>query len=265
MKSVFILVPSPYSAYSVAVLEGLRRQGVFIAGVGLRRLINPGRVIGEFRRDRQRLVRKVIDRLILRQRTYTQESSSGKGVGGYLSVQGIKYESVRKWCTRHNVALLCCKEFNEAWFVQQVGDLAPDAIIFTGGGIIRQQLLDLAPLGVLNAHSGILPEYRGMDVPEWAIFCRDFDKVGVTIHVMDRGVDTGPILNRFYVPLQHGDTIGTIRRRIEYTLPLAMVQTTLKYLNNEIAPEPQKASDGRQYFIMHRWLKSRVEQNLASL
>lgn len=265
MKSVFILAPSPYSAYSVAVLEGLRRHGVFIAGVGLRRLINPGRVIGEFRRDRQRLVRKVLDRLMFRQRTYTRESSSGVGVGGYLTAHGIKYEPVRKWCARHNVTLFCCKEFNEAWFVEQVGDLAPDAIIFTGGGIIRQQLLDLAPLGVLNAHSGILPEYRGMDVPEWAIFCRDFNKVGVTIHVMDRGVDTGPILNRFYVPLQPGATIGPIRKRIEYTLPLAMIQTTLKYLNNEIYPEPQKVSDGSQYFIMHRSLKSHAEHNLASL
>ena len=42
-------------------------------------------------------------------------------------------------------------------------------VIFTGGGILGQPLLETARVGILNCHAGILPKYRGMDVIEWPV------------------------------------------------------------------------------------------------
>ena len=48
--------------------------------------------------------------------------------------------------------------------------------------------------GVLNCHMGILPKYRGMDVVEWPFLENDRLNVGITCHLMDKGIDTGDIL-----------------------------------------------------------------------
>ncbi|MDA0746025.1 MAG: formyltransferase family protein [bacterium] len=58
--------------------------------------------------------------------------------------------------------------------------------------IIKPDLLEAASIGVLNAHPGILPQYRGASCCEWAIY--NNDPVGVTAHFMDAGIDSGPIL-----------------------------------------------------------------------
>ena len=50
-------------------------------------------------------------------------------------------------------------------------------------------LLDVPRLGVLNIHLGLLPEIRGMSSPEWSLLNRV--PVGITIHYMDAGIDTG--------------------------------------------------------------------------
>lgn len=63
-------------------------------------------------------------------------------------------------------------------------------------GIIRKVLLEAAPWGCLNVHHGWLPEIRGMYSAFHAIAEDRPDWVGVTVHRMDEGIDTGPIFRR---------------------------------------------------------------------
>ena len=53
-------------------------------------------------------------------------------------------------------------------------------------------LLNSAEFGVLNVHPGVLPKYRGSCAVEWSIF--NGDKIGNTVHFMDEGYDSGPII-----------------------------------------------------------------------
>jgi hypothetical protein len=71
--------------------------------------------------------------------------------------------------------------------------LAPDVLIVHGTGILRPETFGLAPLAV-NVHCGVLPEYRGHDSTFWALLAGDFDNVGVSLHVIDAGVDTGTLI-----------------------------------------------------------------------
>lgn len=58
--------------------------------------------------------------------------------------------------------------------------------------IIREPALGALPFGILNIHPGLLPNYRGCTVVEWALY--NGDPVGVTAHLMDEGIDTGPLV-----------------------------------------------------------------------
>src|SRR6185436_8391054 len=68
----------------------------------------------------------------------------------------------------------------------------PLVAVSAGSGILRKEALALPRLGTLNAHMGILPGYRGMNVAEWAAF--NDDPVGCTVFWVDQGIDTGPIV-----------------------------------------------------------------------
>ena len=69
-----------------------------------------------------------------------------------------------------------------------------DLLVYLGGGgILREAILAAPTLGVLNAHMGLLPAYRGMNVTEWALW--NDDPVGCTVHLIVRGIDTGEIIS----------------------------------------------------------------------
>ena len=64
-----------------------------------------------------------------------------------------------------------------------VASLRPDLAVHAGAGILRAPLLALPRLGTLNAHMGVLPYYRGMNVAEWAVLNGDPVEVDTTIQV----------------------------------------------------------------------------------
>lgn len=71
-----------------------------------------------------------------------------------------------------------------------------DVIIPLTGGIVKPVLLDAAPLGLLNTHYAWLPLLRGLWSTAYSIIENRPDWLGVTVHKMDAGIDTGPILRR---------------------------------------------------------------------
>ena len=83
-----------------------------------------------------------------------------------------------------------------------------DVLVYAGAGILKKPLIEAVPLGVLNAHMGLLPSYRGMNVAEWAAWNRD--PVGCSVHLIDSGIDTGDILVVREVDIAGGGNVGEI-------------------------------------------------------
>lgn len=260
---VIVLSPNPYSLYTLSTLALLTAAGVDVAGVGLRRLINPRRLLFEGRRDGIRLLTKIWKKLLWHR--FRDDGSAGESLSLFLRQHGIQRESIPSFCQRSRIPIRYCDDFNNADFIVWVKALLAQAIVFTGGGLLKQPLLDATPKGVLNCHMGILPKYRGMDLPEWALLSGDAANTGCTVHVMDSGVDTGPILMTRCVPARPGDTVDQLRDRIEYRMPSMFVTATVAYLEDAVKLRPQTPEDGEQFFIMSSVLKEVVEYNLRCL
>jgi folate-dependent phosphoribosylglycinamide formyltransferase PurN len=75
--------------------------------------------------------------------------------------------------------------------------------------IVKTALLEAPALGVLNAHPGLLPKYRGASCCEWAI--HHDEPVGVTAHFMDAGLDSGPIILSRALEVRRGMTYVDVR------------------------------------------------------
>jgi len=85
----------------------------------------------------------------------------------------------------------------------------PDVVIVNGTRIIRSSVLQATLAPILNTHAGITPKYRGVHGGYWAIWCRDQGDFGVTIHLVDVGVDTGPVLHQSRPKITNQDTFAT--------------------------------------------------------
>lgn len=156
--------------------------------------------------------------------------------------------------------------FNGSQCQQIAKELAPDIIVLGGARIIRDNIISIPQIGVLNAHPGLLPEYRGVDVIPWAIL--NGDEVGVTVHFIDDGVDTGRICNQEVLPILKGDSLQTLDKRAEILAGQLMAKTILSIIKNgmcHIYENPKEK--GKQYYSMdykklclaERQLKERIK------
>jgi methionyl-tRNA formyltransferase len=115
------------------------------------------------------------------------------------------------------VPTLTVTNINDPACIAFVREHAPTVIAVCGTTVIKPEVFTLASLGAVNIHMGITPEYRSADPVFWALYNRELNKVGVTIHFVDSGIDTGPILRQAAVPLYAEDTLPIIKARcIQY-------------------------------------------------
>ena len=70
-------------------------------------------------------------------------------------------------------------------------------ILYSYEGIISEKNLNRFKSGLINIHPAILPEYRGLDAGLWAL--KKNDKLGVTAYLLNKGIDTGPIIKRYFL------------------------------------------------------------------
>lgn len=89
--------------------------------------------------------------------------------------------------------------------------LAPDAVVVFGPGIIKEPLLGGLPAGrTLNLHQGLSPYYRGSGTNFWPFLEGRLQCIGVTVHYLDRGIDTGGIVAHGRPEIAADDTLHTL-------------------------------------------------------
>lgn len=79
--------------------------------------------------------------------------------------------------------------------------------------LFPKDLVDMPSLGTVNVHTAELPKYRGYHPLNWAII-RDEKTVGVTVHYMDEGMDTGDILAQESIEISNSDDINSIKDKL---------------------------------------------------
>lgn len=83
---------------------------------------------------------------------------------------------------------------NSAVVIQELRRRAPSVVVVNGTRIIGKEVLTSTGAVFINIHAGITPEYRGVHGAYWALASGDTANCGVTIHRVDTGIDTGPVI-----------------------------------------------------------------------
>lgn len=130
----------------------------------------------------------------------------------------------------------------EGGVIDQIRALAPELIVGVAyGQLIVPQVLAIPPKGVLNVHPSLLPRWRGASPVAAAIAAGD-EETGVTIMLMDEGLDSGAILSQTERAISDTDTTGSLTAALAEEGAELLAQTLPRWLAGEIDPQPQDES-----------------------
>jgi methionyl-tRNA formyltransferase len=264
MLRIAVLAPIDNSLYARLVAGEISRlEGVELCAIVVRNHWNWRRFKNEFSRDGVRLLGKIQQKYILGDSRFDQKS--GENLSSLANKTKLDIPSLKVLARQKDIPYRMVKDLNDPASETLLNRTAPDLIAFTGGGLIRKNILAVPAIGILNCHTGILPQYRGMDVVEWTAIEKNMDQVGfgVTLHLMDQGVDSGPIITKKTIALLPNDRFKTVRERLEVAMVELMVTGIRGLRDGKLKPQPQKANDGRQYYVMHPRVKACAEKILA--
>lgn len=168
----------------------------------------------------------------------------------------LKAPPVKELAAAAGVPVMQPRRLREPDTVEALAGLYADLFVVVAfGQILPQSALDLPARGTLNVHASLLPRWRGAAPIQAAIRAGD-EESGVTIMLLDAGLDTGPILARRPVALAPDETGQSLHDRLALLGAELLIQTMPRYLAGDIKPQAQndalatyapqiKKSDGR--------------------
>jgi folate-dependent phosphoribosylglycinamide formyltransferase PurN len=123
---------------------------------------------------------------------------------------------------------------------------SPDIVLVFGTGLLRQPLIDAFQGRILNIHLGLSPYYRGAGTNFWPLVNREPEYCGATIHFLDAGVDTGPIVAHVRPDIHSGDGPHDIGNKTIVAAADALAAAAVAHIQAPLRGVEQ-ARDGRVY------------------
>src|SRR6266446_8581518 len=148
----------------------------------------------------------------------------------------IVYSPIKQAALTHGIPVWQPGSLKRAENIEALAAYHADLYIVAAfGQILPQAVLDQPRYGTLNIHASLLPKYRGPDPIAEAILQGD-SETGVSIMLLDAGVDTGPVLLRKSMPLTSDETTGTLTPKLAELGAQALIETLPRWIGGEITP-----------------------------
>lgn len=157
-----------------------------------------------------------------------------KGRGQQMSAPPIKTLALSE-----NINVLQAESMKDTTLLDALNQWRPDTcVVVAFGRILPRQILDIPRFGCVNLHGSLLPKYRGAAPIQWAI-CNGEMETGVTSMLMDRGMDTGPILLQRPVAIRPKERASELAHRLADIGAEVILETLDALETNAITPQPQ--------------------------
>lgn len=137
--------------------------------------------------------------------------------------------------------------------LKKIKELSPDLIIVNGTRIISSKILDALTVPFINLHAGINPKYRGVHGAYWALANDDLKNCGVTVHLVDKGVDTGGVLKqKTFVPNKDDNFTTYFYHQIGLGIPL-LKECIDAFFNNKLSTQKSITKESGQWYHPTVW------------
>jgi methionyl-tRNA formyltransferase len=167
---------------------------------------------------------------------YTQpDTAAGRG-------RLVVFYRVKRLALERGIPVIQPGTFRSGEAVKELANLQPEVIVVAAfGSILPPEVLSLPEFGCLNVHASLLPRHRGPSPVANTILCGD-ELTGVTIMLMDAGLDTGPILAQEKVEISYADSAGSLGAKLAGVGARLLLQTLPRWLEGALKPQAQDES-----------------------
>lgn len=135
----------------------------------------------------------------------------------------VKDPGLATFCAAHNIPVRHIGSPNNKAFLEELRALKVDVIINQSQYIVKKELLSIPSIGMLNRHNALLPKNRGRLTPFWVLF-KEEKETGVSIHFVDEGMDSGPIVVQERFAVESTDNFNTLVEKNYKIAPKAMLK-----------------------------------------
>jgi methionyl-tRNA formyltransferase len=145
------------------------------------------------------------------------------------------YYDLTPLCHKNNIQYHYTDDINSKESLNWIKSCSPDIIFCFGwSSLIKKELLNLAPMGVVGFPPSALPQYRGRQPIIWSLVL-GLDKSASTFFFMDEGADSGDILSQKSFEIKFEDDAASLYKKI-VSIALIQIETFLPLLQNKKYP-----------------------------
>ncbi|PZP51712.1 MAG: methionyl-tRNA formyltransferase [Pseudopedobacter saltans] len=153
----------------------------------------------------------------------------------------LSQSAVKKFASENNLLVLQPEKLRNPEFISQLQNLKADLQVVVAFRMLPEMVWDMPPLGTINLHGSLLPQYRGAAPINWAVINGD-KETGVTTFRLQHEIDTGEMLVRATMPITEEDTAGSVHDKMMELGAKTLVETIEKLAEGNIQSLPQDES-----------------------
>lgn len=150
----------------------------------------------------------------------------------------LNESAVKKYAAEHKLNVLQPEKLKSPGFVEALQKLKPDLQVVVAFRMLPEIIWNLPPMGTINVHGSLLPQYRGAAPINWAVINGE-KETGVTTFKLKHEIDTGDILLQDRFSIGEDETAGEVHDKMMYTGAALLVETVKRIAEGNITEQPQ--------------------------
>jgi methionyl-tRNA formyltransferase len=153
------------------------------------------------------------------------------------------HSPIKRAALQYKLPVLQPTSLKRAAVVTELTNLKPDIIVVAAyGQILPKEVLTIPKYGCINIHPSLLPKHRGASPIPSAILAGD-EFTGVSIMLMDKELDTGPVITRAPIPISDIDSTGSLTLKLSLIAAYLLQDVMTDWKRGLLIPQPQDNSE----------------------
>ncbi|WP_126247037.1 methionyl-tRNA formyltransferase [Chitinophaga rhizosphaerae] len=157
----------------------------------------------------------------------------------------LQQSAVKQYAVAHNIPVLQPEKLKNPAFLEELRGYRADLQVVVAFRMLPELVWDMPPLGTINVHASLLPQYRGAAPINWAIINGE-SKSGVTTFKLQHEIDTGNILFKSEVPIRPDETAGELHDALMQAGAETLLRTVAALKEGNLHGQPQDDIDAGQ-------------------
>ena len=150
----------------------------------------------------------------------------------------LQQSAVKKYAVEHNLKVLQPEKLKNPEFLAELKSLNANLQIVVAFRMLPEAVWNMPPMGTINLHGSLLPQYRGAAPINWAVINGE-KETGVTTFKLKHEIDTGDILLQESFPIGENDTAGEVHDKMKEIGATVLVKTVKGLANGTLKETPQ--------------------------